>query len=106
MPVTCLDDKWDAWYNKQPGAEDDRLHVAGKVGCSSSSIELTLLPTNEGVVDDPDLFVLRLDATEPEVGDDLYDEKDVDWADPVDREIKRVEIRGVCQATIKVRIVE
>ena len=103
--VKCLD-QWDAWYNRMPGAEDPNLYVSGKVGCESSSIELSLEPDNEGPFDDPALFVLRLRASSPPVGDDQYVEKDVDWSDDVGPDIKRVQIRGECEAEIPVRIID
>lgn len=99
--VDCKE--WDAWYNRMPGTNDEDLHVAGKVGCPSSSIDPRLEPDNEGVVDDPSLFVLKLFAEPPPIGDDMYVEKDVAWADNVGAGIKRVEIRGACQAMIPVR---
>jgi hypothetical protein len=56
-------------------------------------------------VNEPDLFVLKLEADEPEIGDTMYIEKDTDWVDAVDNEITRDQIRGLCEATVGVRIV-
>lgn len=89
-----------------PGKDDNRLHVVGKIGCSSSATKIMLSPGNEGVVDDPDLFVLDVKITEPEVGDDRYREVDVEWAEDVGQHAKRVEIRGDCKAVVDVTILQ
>jgi hypothetical protein len=99
----CLD--WDAWYNRMPGREDPRLHIVGKIGCSHSTTEIALAPANKGVHDDPELFVLHVTITEPEIGDNLYHEVDVEWAEDAGQDIKRVEIRGDCSAVVEVKIV-
>jgi hypothetical protein len=101
--IECL--RWRAWYNLEPPDEDDRLHVAGTVACKSSDIKLTLEPANEGIIDDPELFVLRLSVWVPPESNDEYVERDIGWADSVGQGITRVEIRGDCQATVPVEII-
>lgn len=99
----CRD--WDAWYNRMPGSEDRNLHVAGTCECESSSIQLSLKPYNEGIVDEPDLFVLRLEVQRPDVGDTQWVEKQVSWEGPAGGAIKRVRVVGGAD-NIPVRIVE
>jgi hypothetical protein len=99
--VECKE--WRAWYNREPIATDERLHVAGRVRCLSSDIKLTLEPTNEGVVDDPELFVLTFGYSGERKTDDIA-ELDVTWAGDVGDDIKSVEIHGECQAQIDVQI--
>jgi hypothetical protein len=100
--IECL--KWTAWYNLEPPGEEGLLHVAGVVACKSSDIKLTLEPANEGIIDDPELLVLRLSFWVPPDSNDEYVERDIEWADSVGQEIIRVEIRGECQATIPVEV--
>lgn len=100
--VACLE--WNAWYNRQPPDEDPRLHVVGRIRCRSGDIRLSLEPTNEGIVNEADLFVLRLGYSGDLKTDDEV-ERDVEWADVVEGEIKRVEIRGECAAMIQVKII-
>ena len=69
--------EWEAWYDLMPGAEHDVLHVSGKCEVASSSTDIRLEPDNEGIVDDPELFVLRLVVDEPPVGDTMMATKDV-----------------------------
>jgi hypothetical protein len=88
----CRCFEWDAWYDQMPGADHDVLHVAGKCEVSSSSTELELEPTNEGIVDDPELFVLRLVVKKSPVGDTMMATKEVSGRWP-EAGIKRVEIR-------------
>jgi hypothetical protein len=101
--IECL--KWKAWYNLEPPDEDDRLHVAGTVACKRSDIKLKLEPANEGIVDDSELFVLRLSFWVPPESNDEYVERDIEWADSVGLGIARVEIRGDCQATVPVEVI-
>ena len=49
-------------------------------------------PTNEGIVDDPELFVLRLVVEKPSAGDTMMATKEVSGRWP-ETGIKRVEIR-------------
>ena len=86
----CFD--WDAWYDRMPGADEGILRVAGSCEVSSSSIQLALEPDNEGVVDDPELFVLRLAVDKPDIGDTMVATKPIsgEWDAPG---IKRVSIR-------------
>jgi hypothetical protein len=99
--MECTD--WEAWYNRMPGAADPDLHVSGKCGLESSSIKVWLEPGNVGVVPEPDLLVLQLRTERPEVGDDMYVEREVTWQDDVGQDIKRVRIQGEAEAEIPVR---
>jgi hypothetical protein len=90
---------WDAWRDRTPGADDTDLHVAGVCECESASIEVTLEPGNEGIVDEQDLFVLQLTLTRPDSGF----EKRLTWQGPVDGDVTRVRIQGDATATIQVR---
>jgi hypothetical protein len=98
--MECMD--WDAWYDQMSGADHDVLHVAGRCEVESSSVELSLEPGNEGIVDDPELFVLELRVQRPPVGDDKMTEKEVSWRETAPG-IKRVRIQGAAEATLKVR---
>jgi hypothetical protein len=86
---------WSAWYNRMPGTDDPDLHVSGTCSLESSNITVQLEPGNEGVIDDPELYVLRLVVTRPAVLDDLCVERDVNWQGAVGPAIKRVRINGV-----------
>ena len=98
--------EWDAWYNRMPGAGDTDLHVTGKCRLESSSFELSLAPGNEGIVDEPDLFVLTLEVRRPPAGDDRMDEREVTWRGDAGQGIKRVRIQGEASAHIDVREVQ
>ena len=98
--MECMD--WDAWYDQMPGADHDVLHVAGRCEVESSSVELSLEPGNEGIVDDPELIVLELRVQRAPAGDDMMAEKEVSWKGTAPG-IKQVRIQGAADATIKVR---
>lgn len=93
---------WSAWYNRMPGQEDPNLYVSGVCELRSSSIRLELRPGNEGIVDEPDLFVLELVIDEPEVGDGLMTTRDVAWSGEVGPDIRRVRIQGATTASMDV----
>lgn len=92
--TTYASHDWEAWYNRQPGAGDLRLHVAGKVELPSSGIVASLVLWSDGVVDEPDLITLRLIVDVPEIGDDLFVTKDLLWSEDVGQDIARVRILG------------
>lgn len=96
----CRD--WSAWYNRMPGADDPNLHVAGTCSKESSSIRLWLEPGNEGIVDEPDLFVLELKAERPDFGDTQYVEESVSWEGNVGEDIKRVRVQGEASTEVPV----
>lgn len=96
---------WSAWYNRRPLAEDPHLHVSGTCRLESSGFTVRLEPDNEGVVDDPELFVLKLVVTSPAIHDAQHVEREVTWQDNVGAGIRRVRISGV-STEIPVRIVE
>lgn len=73
--LRCLD--WSAWYNVMPGADRELLHVSGSCDVESASTEIRLEPDNEGIVDDPSLFVLRLVVEEGRFGDTMVATKEV-----------------------------
>lgn len=100
--IECLE--WHAWYNRMPGADDKRLHVTGTVRCFSGSIQLRLEPGNEGVVNQPELFVLDLWVEIPPFGTDDVVDKDVDWWGDAGQDITVVRIQRGCDATINVFI--
>jgi hypothetical protein len=100
--MECHD--WSAWYDRMPGGtEEPELHVSGTCERESGSIELVLRPGNEGIVDDPELFVLELDEIRPDVGDTQMSPTTVEWHDRVGDGIKRVRIQGAASAMIDVR---
>lgn len=98
--ITC---KWDAWYNRQPGADDPNLHVVGRCQLPSGSIQITLEPGNEGIMDEPDLFVLQAKVEVPDVGTDDFVEREVSWEGDAGPDIKRVRVQGDLSADIEVR---
>lgn len=98
--VRC--EQWSAWYNRMPGRDDPNLHVAGRCGFPSGSMTWTLEPDNEGIVDDPELAVLRFTVHTPEVGTDDFVERDVTWSGDVGPDVKRVQIRGDADVEIEV----
>jgi hypothetical protein len=57
------------WSARATGSGPDRvIKVSGDGECSRAGYELRLEPTNEGIVDDPDVVALRLVVEESEVG--------------------------------------
>lgn len=98
--MDCRD--WEAWYNRMPGTNDPRLHVAGKCTLESSSISISLVPGNEGIVDEPDLFVLDLRVERPDIGDTQVVERDVSWVGDAGPSIARVRIQGGASAQVSV----
>jgi hypothetical protein len=87
---------WSAWYNRMPGPDPDPdLHVSGICSLESSNITVQLEPDNEGIIDDPELFVLKLVVTKPAIHDDRYVEREVTWQKNVGPGIKRVRINAV-----------
>lgn len=95
--------EWSAWYNRMPGRDDPNLYVAGRCGFPSGSMTWTLEPDNEGMVDDPELVVLRFTVETPEVGTDDFVERDVTWSGDAGPGVKRVQIRGDADVEIEVR---
>lgn len=95
--------EWSAWYDHQPGGGSDRdlLRVAGKCEVDSSSVELSLEPTNEGIVDDPDVVVLALCEKRPDVGTDDMAVKDVS-TEVREGGVKVVHLRGLVDEVITV----
>lgn len=100
--MECSD--WSAWYNRMPGASDPNLHVSGRCTLPSGSIKVELRPGNEGVVDEPDLFVLDLVVDEPDIGDTQVVERELLWDGDVGPDIKRVRIQGEASANLDVTI--
>lgn len=99
---SCAD--WKAWYDEMPGPEPDpNLYVAAECTFSSGSITWSLKPGNEGVVDDPELFVLDLEVSVPDGGTDDFVEETIHWSGDAGRGIKRVEIRGDAHEVIEVK---
>lgn len=84
---------WAAWYNRMPGTTDPDLHVSGTCSIGGSTM-LFLRPGNEGIVDEPDLFVLELviHANGPE-GNSRAD-RVISWHGDVGSNITRVRING------------
>ena len=97
--ITC---EWSAWYNRMPGTDDPNLHVAGRCQLPSGSIQITLKPGDEGIVDEPDLFVLEATVEVPDVGTDDFVEREVTWEGDAGPDITRVRIQGDLQAEIEV----
>jgi hypothetical protein len=97
--------EWSAWYNGQPPRDDPDLHVAGRCGLPSGSIKIRLEPGNEGVVDDPNLFVLQCTAEVPEIGTDDWVDREVSWRGDVGSQIEFVRIQGDLSAKVKVETV-
>jgi len=93
---------WSAWRNRMPGINDPDLHVVGSCQFGSSSVELSLRPGNEGVWDEPDLFVLELAISKPPAGDEMMSEEYAIWTGDVGPDVKRVRIQGDAQAEIEV----
>jgi hypothetical protein len=93
--------EWQAWYDRLPGASN-RLHVAAMCEVESKSVELRLEPGDEGVVDEPDLIVLRLVSSPPDAGDESVFDKQVSWTGEPAERITRVRIEGETEVTLNV----
>jgi hypothetical protein len=94
---------WDAWRNEMPGSDDPNLHVTGECRLPSSSIDLKLEVTNQGINPNPEVLLLALTSSKPDVGDDVMTVKQVTWEGRADR-AKRVHIRGEADVAVEVRI--
>jgi hypothetical protein len=102
---SCTD--WEAWYPPEgPDVKTDgKLRVSAQCTFESGSITWKLEPTNEGVVDDPKLFVLRLTVDDPGIGTHDHVEKKIEWTDDdraAGQGIECVEIRGDASEKIEV----
>lgn len=97
--ISC---EWSAWYNRMPGTDDPHLHVSGRCQVPSGSIQIRLEPGNEGVIDEPDLFVLDAIINVPDVGTDDFVEREVTWEGEAGPNIKRVRIQRDLEAEIAV----
>ena len=103
---SCAD--WKAWYPPEgPSVKTDgKLRVSAQCTFRSGSIEWKLEETNEGVVDDPKRFVLRLTVDDPGAGTDDYVEETITWTDDehvAGQNIECVEIRGDASEEIDVK---
>jgi hypothetical protein len=66
---TAMGCKIDRWSAQSNGSGEDRvIKVSGDGECNQAGYELRLEPTNEGVVDDPEVVALRLVIEEKEAG--------------------------------------
>ena len=100
-----IDCEWSAWYNRQPPGDDPDLHVVGRCKLPSGSIQVRLEQGNEGIVDNPKLFVLECSVEVPPVGTDDWVEREVSWQDDVGQDVETVRIQGDLSATVKVDII-
>ena len=65
----CTIDRWTA---KATGTDSNRvITVKGEGECTTSNFQLRLEPTNEGIIDNPDLAALKLVIDEPEAGPEV-----------------------------------
>jgi hypothetical protein len=94
--------EWSAWYNRMPGRNDPDLHVNAHCKLPSGSIQVRLEPGNEGIVDDPKVFVLQATVDVPDIGTDDYVERDFPWQEDVGQDIEEVRVQGDLNATVKV----
>lgn len=102
--MECYD--WSAWYNRMPGAEDPNLYVSGRCRLDSGSDVITLTPGNEGIINDPDVFVLDLRVERKKFGDTQAPEREVSWNGNAGPDIKRVHIRTAGAETTSVDVTE
>jgi hypothetical protein len=99
----CVD--WYAWFNRMPGtSEPNVLHVTGTCTMPDGRTRVWLEPANEGVVDDPTVYVLELKVELPTGAADVTIPCPVRWDGEVDPAVERVVIRGEADATIHVEI--
>jgi Emfourin len=96
------DFSWTAWRNRMPGINDPDLHVVGSCEFSTSSVELSLKPGNEGIWDDPALIVLDLTISKPQLGDDQMSLEYAIWTGDVGPDVKQVRIQGDATAEFDV----
>jgi len=78
-----------------PGADPDRgkiVRVSGTCQCESDGYEITLEPTNEGVIDDPSLMALRCVIESPEEGPTVMTDEPVNWEGAVEASVTRIRI--------------
>lgn len=91
---------WSAWRNRMPKSEDPKVYVAGTCVLDSSSTTVHLEPTNEGWVDDPAVYALKLVVERPDIGDTQSIERTVDWNGDVEPTVNRVRIDGADTVSI------
>ncbi len=91
----CDCGSWEAWRNRMPGDDPDRgmmVRVTGSCECDRDGYEISLEPTNEGIVDDPSLIALRCVIKEPDIGPTVMTQQQVEWEEPTDEAVTRIRI--------------
>jgi 3D (Asp-Asp-Asp) domain-containing protein len=86
----CKIDVWWATATSSGGVR--RLVVIGEGTCTQGGFTLRLEPTNEGIVDDPEVIALRLIVTAPELGTDVMTPAYVEHQAEVGGAVNRVRI--------------
>lgn len=89
--MACEITSWHASTSTFEGVR--MLRIRGEGECTESGNHLELSPDNEGIVDDPELIVLRLTVTPAGAGSDVLVPAAVDFATPIDPQVRRVQIR-------------
>lgn len=94
---------WRARFIGNPAGEQHvELHVSAICRLPSSSCRAELHAGNEGIVDEEDLYVLKLVIDCPDMGTADYVERPVEWCDRVPHTVRRVRIDGAHQLALTV----
>jgi hypothetical protein len=76
MAMSCTIDQWKA---NATGVGSQRvIAVRGEGECTQGGYKLRLEPTNEGIIDDPDVAALRLIVEAPKIGTDVLSSVEVE----------------------------
>lgn len=100
--MACEITSWNASTSNSGGVRT--LYIHGEGECTETGNRLELSPDNEGIVDDPELVVLRLTVTPADTGNDILVPAAVDFAGPIDRQVRRVQIRVPDFADVKLEL--
>lgn len=99
--MSCEIESWSAHIYDDGG--ERVLHVIGEGSCTATGHSLRLSRTNEGIVDDPDVFVVALEVDEPDLANPVITPAKVEETFPIgDDPATRVEVRGDASASVSI----
>ncbi len=92
--MTCFDFRdWKATRDNTPGPDTPTLRIDGLCTCSRDGHVVTLEVDNEGVFDEPDVQVFRVNVQQPDFGPDVVTDERIHYEGSADPRAKRVLIR-------------
>ncbi len=99
--MSCEITIWDAHVHEKKGKRT--LHVTGEGECTSSGHTLRLVRDNEGIYDDPEVFAVKLEVEDSDVGSPVAtSEKVEEFFDLGGDPVTRVVVRGAASETVPI----